>query len=243
MQRNINDVDIEDEHVLGNAGPDKLKNAVKGRKFVENIRRGKHLFTKLDDGSYLRFHFGMTGYFKYFLKEGEEKHGRVIFEYDDGGRLVYVSQRKLGEIDILSDPEEYSEKNNIGPDALNLSRSKFKELLKTKRGALKTALMDQELMSGIGNVYSDEIMFQARIHPKSDVPSMPDDKLDALYDAVQKSLKTAIEKNVNIDNFPDNFLLPHREQGGKCPGCGGEIKPIKFSGRRGFYCPECQKKY
>ncbi len=243
MQKKISDADIEDSQVLGNIGPDMLKSAVKGRKFVNIIRRGKNLFTKMDDGNYLHFHFGMTGYFKYFQKEGDEKHGRVIFEYDDGGRLIYVSQRKLGKIDLINDPEEYAEKNNIGPDALNLTESKFKDLLNTKRGALKTALMDQELMSGIGNVYSDEIMYQARIHPKSDVPSLPDDKLDDLYDAVQNSLNTAINKNVNIDDFPDDFLLPNREEGAKCPVCGGEINTIKFSGRRGFYCPGCQKKY
>jgi formamidopyrimidine-DNA glycosylase len=108
---------------------------------------------------------------------------------------------------------------------------------------LKTTLMNQGVMAGIGNVYSDEILYQARLHPRTKVNALEEGDLRRLYDCMQEVLDTAIACRAVPEDFPDSYLTPLRGKAGtQCPGCGGEIERIEVSGRGAYYCPECQKK-
>jgi formamidopyrimidine-DNA glycosylase len=101
--------------------------------------------------------------------------------------------------------------------------------------------MDQSLFSGIGNIYSDEILFQARIHPKRKVNDLSKKEKTALYRKTGRVLETAIERMSGPGTFPAHFLLPRRNEGEKCPYCEGTVEKIKISGRGCFICPSCQK--
>jgi formamidopyrimidine-DNA glycosylase len=104
--------------------------------------------------------------------------------------------------------------------------------------------MDQTLIAGIGNIYADEILFQARLHPKTPVTSLDDRQGAELFSQIKQVLKTAIECGAGAEQFlgrlPDHYLLPHREKDGKCPRCGGPIASLKAAGRTSYYCPRCQ---
>jgi formamidopyrimidine-DNA glycosylase len=144
----------------------------------------------------------------------------------------------LGEIELVDRPEDYTKENLIGPDAYSLSKDEFYEKILTKKGMIKTALMDQSLISGIGNVYSDEILFHAKIHPKRKASDLRKKDIDHIYDKMQYVFQGAIEGNV--EEFPGDFLIPRREEGLACPKCGGDIKKQKVGGRSAYICSKCQ---
>ncbi|MFP4529073.1 MAG: Fpg/Nei family DNA glycosylase [Candidatus Kapaibacterium sp.] len=237
LHKKIDEVEITEDRVV-EPDNDKLKTELKDKKFSETHRHGKYLF--LDYGSgWLMMHFGMSGNVKYFKNDEErDEHQRVLFHLENGYSLAYVSQRMLGKIDLSESPDKYCSDNNIGPDAYRLSESDFVEKIKSKRGMIKTALMDQSLISGIGNIYSDEILFHARIHPETKISDLSDDDVRHIYEKMQKVFDEAIAGNVR--KFPDNFLIPRREEGTSCPKCGGEVEKLEVGGRSTYICSRCQ---
>jgi formamidopyrimidine-DNA glycosylase len=118
--------------------------------------------------------------------------------------------------------------------------------LSKRRGEIKAALMDQSLLAGIGNVYSDEILFQARLHPKTPAEKLDNKQIDAMYRVMRRVLKTAISKGAGSAELfrraPRTYLLRHRENGAPCPRCGGKVKATKAAGRTAYYCPKCQSR-
>jgi formamidopyrimidine-DNA glycosylase len=102
---------------------------------------------------------------------------------------------------------------------------------------IKSALMDQSLMAGIGNVYSDEILFQVGLHPRAPVKELGEGEREELYRTVTEVLETAIDRQAKPEEFPAGYLTPHRHDGGKCPQCGGEVQRVKVAGRGAYYCP------
>jgi formamidopyrimidine-DNA glycosylase len=145
----------------------KFKSNLKGKRFNDILRRGKYLFLKVDDNAGVVMHFGMTGFLVY-KKEDEEKpdYTKCSIVLKNKHKLHYISKRKLGHVKYVDEIEDFIEENEIGPDTLELSESEFISKLKEKNSMIKSALMDQSIVSGIGNVYADEILFQSKIHPK-----------------------------------------------------------------------------
>jgi formamidopyrimidine-DNA glycosylase len=107
---------------------------------------------------------------------------------------------------------------------------------------LKSVLMDQSLISGIGNIYSDEILFQAGIHPEKGVDTLDEKAIHHLFMTLREVLETAIEAGAEIEKLPDTFLIPHREKKGVCPRCGLPLHTVTVSGRTSYYCPQQQMK-
>lgn len=105
--------------------------------------------------------------------------------------------------------------------------------------------MDQSQLAGIGNIYSDEILFQARLHPRTRVEKLSDKQIDELYRTMRRVLTTAIKKGtgseVLLEQLPPRYLLRHREAGGRCPRCGGKVQTLEAGGRTAYYCPKCQR--
>lgn len=207
-------------------------------KLISTQRWGKNCFVEFDNYKWLVMHFGMTGDINYF-KDTEPGYSALLLFFDENVNLSYISKRKLGKIDVCESPESYAKSNDLGPDALSISKKTFLEYFKNKRGYIKSTLMDQTFISGIGNVYSDEILYHARIHPKTKVENLDEKKQETLYKTMYYVLKTAIDAGAEPSSFPDNFIIPQRKKGGKCP-CNGEITKIKVAGRSGYYCPSCQ---
>jgi formamidopyrimidine-DNA glycosylase len=106
----------------------------------------------------------------------------------------------------------------------------------------KAVLMDQKVIAGIGNVYSDEILFQARVNPKSRVDAMGEDLLRILFDAMRNVLRTAIDHGADPDRLPRDFLIHQRHAGGVCPVCGGKVRKETIAGRPSYFCPNCQRR-
>ncbi len=239
LHKKIDDVEVREKRLLENISAKKLKEKITGKKFKSSRRHGKHLFVKVDGGA-LVLHFGMTGKLHYYQDADDEPdHARVIFHYTNGYHLAYQNMRMFGKVTFTDDIDDFIEKKELGPDAANLSFDEFTDLMESKSSMVKSAFMDQSLMSGMGNIYSDEALYQAKIHPKRQTGDLSEAELKTLYDKMMHVLEEAIKRQVT--EFPDSFLINHRKEGADCPGCGGEVKKIKVSSRSTYYCPDCQK--
>lgn len=241
LKKNIEEVNVKVNRML-EVSKNTLRKHLKGKRFESTFRHGKHLFLILNDGYELVLHFGMSGSLSCF-KQKEPEYSRMIVQFSNGYNLAYTTVRKLGSINIIKDRGKFIENKNLGPDALSVSFEEFKNIIEDRRSYAKTTLMNQKIIAGIGNIYSDEILFQAGIHPKVKISELEESKLMELFNETKEVLKTAIDKNADTQKLPENFLISHREIGAKCPVCGGEIKRISISGRHGYYCPKCQKNH
>src|SRR5437763_16939247 len=125
---------------------------------------------------------------------------------------------------------------------LDVDVAKFKKVLGKRRGAVKSVLMNQKLIAGIGNIYADEILFRARIHPATESGRVGETTVGRLFRATCYILQKAIEAKADADRMPKSWLLPHRGKGGKCPRCGRELKSATIGGRTAWFCPHCQKR-
>jgi formamidopyrimidine-DNA glycosylase len=243
LHQTVESVEVHAPEILGNVSAKRLQSQTEGHQFTSTDRHGKYLFTRLSDDGWLAFHFGMTGYFHYYKDNKQSpKHTRGLFSFENGYQLALVLQRKLGRISVAQDMDVFVKEQGLGPDALdeNFDVEAFRNALKETKSSIKSALMDQKRMAGIGNIYSDEILFQARLNPKARTNQMDDQALDRLFRAMKEVLKTAIDSEANPEKMPDTYLLPHRHKHGKCPLCHGAIETTKVSGRSAYFCPKCQ---
>ncbi|NJW51672.1 Fpg/Nei family DNA glycosylase [Salinimicrobium oceani] len=219
----------------------KFEEALVGEKFEKTERLGKYLGLSTTDKSWLIFHFGMTGKLEYYANQEPPKYAKMIISFDDDYKLSYSCRRKLGKIFLAETLVEFKAENELGEDALQLSENEFLKLLEDKTGSIKAVLMDQHVMAGLGNVYSDEMLYQAGIHPKSRTNHLSASEKKQLYKEMIAVLELAIEKEGVRDDFPEDYLIRHRKDGADCPKCEGEIKQIKVAGRSTYFCPSCQK--
>lgn len=241
LHQRIRHTRVESPRILKGASAQGLGRALKDRTFQSTRRHGKYLFIEIRDRGWLLLHFGMTGAVAYFDGGGERPdYAQLLVEFDNGHSLAYISRRKLGWVSLVASPEEYIGERELGPDALSLTEKQFLELAQTGGGELKSWLMNQSRIAGIGNVYSDEILFQARLHPKRPLDKLDDKDMRALHKAMRRVLKEAIKAKADPERMPSDFLLPNRNKQGRCPGCGGNPRKITAAGRSAWYCPKCQ---
>lgn len=245
LKRKIAGVHASRSDILDEMTAPALGRRVSGRQMLSARRHGKHLFARLDDGAWLTFHFGMTGNLKlYKSAEDEPEYERLRFDFMDGHRLAFIDRRMLARAGATDDPDAYIEAHGLGPDALALAEKDFAALIAKRKGQAKSALMDQGLIAGIGNVFSDEILFQAGLHPQANLDRLSAKQVRTLYKSVQKVLKEAVDRGAGSEDFADRlparWLIPQRAKGGRCPRGHGEVKSLKFSGRTAYFCPACQ---
>lgn len=241
LHQPVAEVHVDRATVLKGTTPQQLGAVLHGKSFESAQRHGKHLFAVIENGPLLHVHFGMTGFLKY--RHGSSPgtdHPRARFVFANGHTLTYDNQRLFGEVSLVDDLDEFLRDRDLGPDALDVDRETFVERVGARRGMIKSTLMNQEVVAGIGNVYSDEILFHARMHPKTPTDDLSEDALGALHEHTVTVLETAIAAGVDPAEFPDSYLLPVREEGASCPRCDGTVAKISVSGRNGFYCPACQ---
>lgn len=244
LNQTIQKVQAENSVLEGISETD-LKDSLTERTLILTRRHGKLLFAGVGKkGPWLVFHFGMTGYLRY-LKSGdsETSHPRMIIDFHNRNRLVFDCRRKLGRIRITNDIEALLQEMKLGPDALEppLEFAEFKKRMELSRGYIKSALMNQSIIAGIGNIYSDEILYQAGIYPKRKIGQIDKQEFGFLYNAMQKVLYAAIDAEADPAQMPSYFLISNRYQQAMCPCCAGRVEKISVSGRNGFCCPACQK--
>lgn len=243
LNRRIAEVATYSDKVLQETPPEAFRARLSGQRITSSLRHGKYLFAGLLSGDHVGLHFGMSGALA-FLEEGEEdpRHERCALLFQDGSRLVYISQRQLGRLFWIEDLEGFTRARELGPDALDadLDFHSFSRRLAARRGSVKSALMDQSVLAGIGNIYSDEILFQAKVAPTRRVRELGEGEVAGLYKAVREVLQQAIEADAQPEAMPPGFLLRCRAPDGACPRCGGSLRTVKVGGRRGYFCPSCQ---
>ncbi len=244
--RKIINVDVLEKNMLEDISPKDLKNRLKDRRFISTCRHGKYFFAETDEKDRLILHFGMTGFLKYYKNQDAlPEHTRLRIDFDNGYHLAYDCQRKLGKIGMTQDVKKFIRKQQLGIDPYrqNLDFETFWDIFKSTRGSVKSFLMNQKHLAGIGNIYSDEILFRAGIFPGSELEKLNRDDAANIYDSLKKIIRIAVDNKVDLSEMPDDFLLPHREPHAKCPLCGGRIQKEKISGRSSYFCPQHQKRY
>ena len=243
LHQRIDDVDVRDAYILKGVSARELARGLKGHRFESSRRHGKHLFVRADHDLWLRLHFGMTGSLHYFKAEEQApRHTRVLFVFANAHSLAFEDQRKFGEIGLVEDVNKFLKERALGPDALDITLSQLREIFAKHRGAVKTILLNQKLIAGIGNIYADEILFRTRVHPSTQISSLSGKTVTKLYRATRCILKRAIEANADVALMPKSWLLPHRGKGGKCPGCGRKLRSATIGGRTAWFCAHCQKR-
>ena len=243
LRHRIANVDVRSAYVLKGVSARELERRLKRRRFESSRRHGKHLFVRTDGDFWLRLHFGMTGSIHYFKRpEQAPKHTRVFFVFANSHCLAFEDQRKFGEVGLIEDVNEFLKKRALGPDALSINLSQFRTIFQERRGAVKTILLNQKLIAGIGNIYADEILFCARIHPATQVSALKDKPIAKLFRAMRYILKKAVEAKADADLMPKSWLLARRGKGRKCPRCRHELKSATIGGRTAWFCPHCQKR-
>ena len=242
LHKRIHAVHLHDvDDLLKGTSASILRRNLKGGVLESTRRHGKHLFMEVGDRGWLVLHFGMTGFVEYFKVDPGRvlEHARLVLDFQGGHALAYVNIRKLGSLGWTRDVKAFVETAGLGTDALGISRDGLAEFLENRRGSLKGTLMNQKLMAGLGNVYADEVLFRTGVHPKKVAGGVEEEEVDELHRNLQFVLRKAIEGRV--EEFPPDFLIPHREEGAKCPRCGGTIRKTRVSGRATFFCEDHQK--
>jgi formamidopyrimidine-DNA glycosylase len=241
LHQKIETIEVKNGKVLGGVSAGGLKRGLEGRNFESTRRHGKHLFVELGVGRWLLLHFGMTGGLKYYKEADEEPaHARVLISFRNGYRLAFDDQRLFGKVDLIEDPDGYIQENKLGLDPLDLDFPAFRERLEGRSGGIKATLMNQRVFAGIGNIYSDEILFQVRLHPRTSVGRLDEGSLHDLHQQTRRVLRAAIERGADPGGLPESFLLPHRQEGADCPRGNGKVQKTKAAGRTAYYCPTCQ---
>ena len=240
------------------APPEALADAVDGRRIETLGRRGKYLIVSLEDDVHLVMHLRMTGNLLLTsAAEPEPPHLRVRFVLAPpgaGDRLLFVDVRRFGTGDVLlgSDAlaEYFASRLGVEPLSADFTADALRALARGRRAPVKAFLLTQERIAGVGNIYADEALFGARIHPLRPVGTLKRKQVEALRDAVVATLEAGIDsKGASIDDFrhtdgaqgsfQDRFLV-HNREGEPCPRCGTPIRKMRAAGRGTYVCERCQ---
>jgi formamidopyrimidine-DNA glycosylase len=220
-----------------------LKDTLEENSFVGTFRHGKFLFINLKSKASLMLHFGMTGDLNYTTSDVRPKSYALIFQFKGNHQLIFSDVRKLGKIALVKDIDAFVKKRGYGKDALRITQDEFCTKFAGKKTAIKAFLMDQKVAAGVGNEYSDQILFQCRIHPASPTARLPERKRVEIFKRMNAILKKAIKKRTEHKKMTKFFFLENRKAGLACPRCKGETEWATIGGRSSYFCSSCQKRY
>jgi formamidopyrimidine-DNA glycosylase len=230
-----------DPTILRNAAPQELDSALRGHRFEEPTRLGKWL-VGWTNGPALLLHFGMTGDLVWSEDVPERhRHDRLAVAFAEGGELRYRNMRKLGGAWLARGPEEVeSLLAPLGPDALRVDWTTFSDRLARRRGGVKAALMDQGFVAGIGNILADEILWQARLHPRRPVESLSAEERRRHFTDARRVLRESVRAYDTIGRRRSWLSSVRGEPGANCPRCGTALERTVAGGRTTYFCPRCQ---
>lgn len=240
----IKKVVVHDDKILRNIDAVSFCKKLKGRTFTGSIRRGKYLFATLDNNHHILLHFGMTGDLKYYQDPDEApRHERFVFIFTDGFRFGFDCPRKFARICYIENLEDYILEVKLGEDALSISEESFIGAMKGRKTGIKSFLLNQKILAGVGNLYADEILFQTRIHPASQVSALKRKQQKAVYQKMQEVLNTAVSHNAHYKEYPDDWFFQWRVEGQKAPKGKGTVSIEKIAGRTTYFFEGYQKLY
>ncbi len=228
---------------------------LRGRRVEAVRRRGKWIVLDLDDGGRLVFHLGMTGQLT-VTDAPMEDHTHLIFDLDGAaGRLRFRDVRRFGSATWFPDEVRMQAQftaSRLGPEPFGLDPAYWRGRLAATSRIVKAVLLDQTVAAGVGNIYADEALFEARLHPTRLAATLDAREADRLRRAVETVLKRAIERRGSSirdyvggsglrGEMQDEFRVYGRT-GEPCPRCGAPIERLRLGGRSSHYCPTCQRK-
>lgn len=253
MQRLLVGKKIEDIELLQpkclNVPSARFRKALKGAELLETTYHGKWLFTKTTKG-HLLLNLGMGGDMLLVKADEIPEKRQAVFFFDDGtalsmrfwwfGYVHYVPEGKLGSHKMSA---------KLGPNAVDISKGEFREMLRGRRGSVKSFLLDQEKIAGIGNAYSHDILFLAGLHPQRKLDTLSDEEVDGLWQAIRDGLLPSLRKRGAFyerdlkgrrGGFRMEDILVGYREGKPCPKCGTKVVKLKTGSTATFVCPKCQ---
>jgi formamidopyrimidine-DNA glycosylase len=237
---------------------EEFRKQIRGKKIQKIWRRGKNIIFELSEDYSLLIHQKLTGHLLYGhwnKKDKANSYIRLKFFLDNRKILALSDLRKFAKVELwrTEDLKNSKELKSLGPEPLEKSFTfeKFKEVLKNRRGKIKQVLMNQEIIVGIGNIYSDESLWRARVHPFKQVAKLREKELRNIYKHIRLVLRKAIRlRGESISDYRDpagrkgrfdKIRKVYRRGGEKCSRCGVKIERKKIAGRSAHFCPNCQK--
>ncbi|MDX6522859.1 MAG: formamidopyrimidine-DNA glycosylase [Gaiellales bacterium] len=252
--RELDSVEIRDGRLTAPSDPQAVAHELRGAVVDDVGRRGKYLTIGLDDGRTLVCHLRMTGWFHHVPAPVERPHLRALFGLDDGSWLLYSDQRRFGTMRVLEPGalERYWE-GRVGPEPLagGWTPGLLRASLRGRIAPVKALLLDQRVVAGVGNIYADEALWEARIHPLTPAGRLGAVRVSRLHEAVVAVLQRGIEaQGASIDTYravdgsagsmQERFNVFHRDAE-PCPRCGTAIVKIRVAGRGTHLCPRCTR--
>jgi len=248
VNKKIIGVIINNAKVIREPKKEKFVADLKNVAIKEIIRRGKLLIFALSSGRFMTIHLKMTGQLIY---PGNGKTSRLSFKLSDGKLLDFNDSRIFGELRIVDNWQDLKFIKELGPEPFELTEEKFTEILKNKKTKIKVLIMDQKIISGIGNLYANEALFRAKIDPRRCANSLSQKEAKNLFEEIKKVLSEAIHyKGSSVDQYvqvsgePGEYVKYHRvydRENEPCYKCKGKVKRISLGGRGTYFCPNCQK--
>lgn len=268
LHKKITKVEVKKKRIV-KGDTKKFVQILVGNKFVSLGRVGKLLILTLDRNKYnLLIHLKMTGQLIYchqghFVAGGHSlpkigdslpnKYSHVIFTFADNSRLFFNDMRQFGYLQLVNQSEldKITKKYGIEPLTADFKPESLKQIVKKRTAPIKAVLLNQQLISGIGNIYADEILFATGIRPTRKASTLSDHEIKKIFLASQKIIKAAIKfRGTTFNDYVDadgnigsfvKFLKVYGRKDKKCPRCKGIVKKIKVAGRGTHYCSACQK--
>ncbi len=248
INRQISAVDLLNRNTLIFDGtPEECSAALKGHVIRSVSRRAKYLVIATDD-PFILIHLRMSGDLRLETEADHAllPHDRLIFRFTDGTRLVFNDVRKFGRVWVTHDPAAVLGDLGVEPLSGDFTEAYLREKPGKKRGAIKTVLLDQHLIAGIGNIYADESLFAAGIRPDRPANSLTDEEWARLHRCIRETLSAAIARNGSSfdwaykgGHFQNEFKV-YQKEGTPCPNCGTLIERIVLGQRGTHFCPKCQ---
>ena len=260
--KQIKDVVINVDKIVKKPSLEEFITKIKGKKIKEIDRRGKYIIIYLDSKDKLIVHLGMTGLLIYPYdnkiteKEIKPKHNHLIFTFTDDTQLVFNDVRRFGKIFLVSNIDEIESISKLGIDPLEdyFTEEVFIQVLnKKKKGKIKPFLMNQKFITGLGNIYANEVLYRSNIHPLRLISSLIEEEVKNLYQQIKLVLSEAVElrgSTVADEAYRDTDgekgkfakkLQVYARKGEPCIKCGHPIEVVRIEGRSSFICPQCQK--
>ena len=256
--RRFDRVEISDPRLTRPVPPDAVAAALEGEQVADVRRRGKYLVVVFESGRHLLVHLRMTGNVLHPAPEGHEDdpHVRAVVRLDDGSDVVYRDVRRFGTWDLLEPGEldEYFAARRLGvePLARAFTAASLGRALAGRRAPVKAALLDQRAAAGIGNIYADEALWYARVHPLTPAGELGEEQVSALREGVRKALKLGIRRqgatlrdyrsaDGSRGRMQEEFRVYGRA-GEPCERCGTPIAKTRVAGRGTWFCPTCQSR-
>lgn len=257
LQRRIDDTTVRHAKLIWRPKGDAVgfSHRLEGAVIEDIIRRGKYLVIVLSGGLYLVTHLRMTGKLLFKEKSAEaDAHTHIIFRLDDGHQLFYHDVRKFGGMALWeSDPFMEPPLSALGMEPLSeaFTCSYLWPILRGKHSAIKTVLLDQHIIAGIGNIYADEVLFDAGIRPRKSANRLTKRECGALVQSIHSILSAAVAAGgSSIRDYRDglgrngtfqDYHAVYGRSGQPCKKCGTVLKQVRIAGRSSVYCPACQK--